>query len=187
MIKVVEDFISEEEEMVILAKIFHSSVKRGANRNTITRYGSKLPYHAQSLKDIPEWALLLCQRLVDEGLSPELPDSVTVNEYMEGQIIDWHIDSMSSGPVINVLSLSSAARMGLRKGDERKEYLLNPRSLVHMSEEERYKWKHCIYPVEKRRYSIVFRKGTLIKKENARDNNNGERTSLDKNQGGSPD
>lgn len=94
-----------------------------------------------------------------------LPDSVTVNEYHKGQVIDWHIDSMKSGPVINVLSLASKAVMGLKKSDEERVYVLNPRSLVHMSEDERFKWKHCIYPVEATRYSIVFRKGTELLKD----------------------
>jgi alkylated DNA repair dioxygenase AlkB len=98
-------------------------------------------------------------------MKAQLPDHVTINEYMPGQYIDWHVDSPGSGPIITVLSLESPALMELRptNKDERDGYekiSLPERSLLHMTEHDRWEREHCIYPVEKHRWSLVFRKGT---------------------------
>jgi len=163
MLKVIENFINEQEEKDILSTIRPTTVKRGNERNTVVRYGSPLPYKA-SLKSevIPSHYLPICERI--HLLGYDLPDSVSINEYLRTQAIDWHIDSLSSGPVIIVLSLLSSAKMGLRntKTNENQTIILPQRSLLILSEEHRYEWEHCVHPVEDHRFSIVFRKGTHV-------------------------
>lgn len=164
MIKFIENFISQQEEEQLLSLIKPSRVVRGTDRNKILRYGSRLPYAAvmKSLK-VPEEYQFLLQRLVDQGIVPELPDHLTINEYRKGQSIDWHVDSPTSGDVIVVLSLLSPAVMGMKRGSEEKKYSLLPRMLTIMTEEHRWEWKHCIHPVQDTRFSMVFRKGTKKK------------------------
>jgi alkylated DNA repair protein alkB homolog 8 len=158
---IIPSFIKEEKEREILSHIRPSSVKIGQDRNTIKRFGSKLPYKASNIKEIPAYLQELCQRIHDDGWVEEVPDSVTINEYKAGQKIDWHIDSLSSGPVICVLSLMGNATMGMRRGTDTRMYDISARSLLIMEEEARYQWEHSIYPVKEDRFSIVFRRGTL--------------------------
>ena len=165
MIKIIEDFITEQEHQDILSKIRISRVTIGTQRNRIIRYGSSLPYKSHVKENvIPSHFQFLLDKLVKEGIFPTQPDSLTINEYKEKQSIDWHIDSATSGPSIVVLSLLSPATMGMKNGNVIKDYLLPPRSLIVMTGEEREKWKHCIYPVSSTRLSIVFRQGTNVKK-----------------------
>lgn len=163
MLKVIENFITEQEEESILLTLRPTRVKRSNERNTVVRYGSALPYKASLKSDvIPEHYLFLCKKI--EQLGYELPDSLSINEYLKTQSIDWHIDSLTSGPVIIVLSLMSTANMGLRniKTNENQTIILPQRSLLILSEEHRYEWEHCVYPVEDHRFSIVLRKGTYV-------------------------
>jgi alkylated DNA repair dioxygenase AlkB len=165
MIKIIPNFITKEEEQQLLLHIKPSRVTVGVGvRNNIIRYGSTLPYNAPILsKELPDWILPIVERVKGSDSEwIEMPDSITINEYHKGQAIDWHIDSKKSGPIISVLSLKSRATMGLRKTSppEAKEYLLEPRSLINLSGEQRWKWEHCIFSVPDSRFSIVFRKGT---------------------------
>lgn len=161
VVKVIPAFITGEEERIILSLNRPTNVKLGVGRNTITRYGSILPYKASlKSKSIPPILQSLCERIHSQHITTDIPDSVTINEYLPEQSIDWHKDSLTSGPIIVVLSLLSSATMGLRKGTEKQEIILPPMSLLIMSGEHRYDWEHCIYPVQFRRYSVVFRKGT---------------------------
>jgi alkylated DNA repair dioxygenase AlkB len=163
VITITKDFITEEEEKEILSHLKPSRVsKPDGSRNTIKRYGSTLPYNTSvKSKDLPEWVEFVVSRLLAKKLLTERPDHVTINEYHKGQAIDWHIDSKGSGAVITVLSLLSDANMGLRddKGQE-VQHLLPVRSLLQLTDKERWDYKHCIYPVDSLRFSIVFRKGT---------------------------
>lgn len=167
MLTITPDFITPEQEQELLSHIQPSRVViPRPERNKITRYGSKVPYKTRTADKIPLWLQDLCFQIAEEwkkvdSVPNNFPDSVTINEYYKGQSIDWHIDSPTSGPIITVLSLLSDANMGLKLNkDQKVQHLLPARSLVQMSGEERWKWKHCIYPVESLRYSIVFRKGT---------------------------
>lgn len=170
MIKVIENFITPKEEQDILKHLKPSRVVTGFGRNRVYRYGSRLPYKA-IVKPIPDWLDDLCMKVgldwgLNLGFDAPTPDHVTINEYHAGQTIDWHIDSKESGPIITVLSIESDAVMGLKwtpegEKQERSERIILPgRSLLHMTEEDRWNKQHCIYPVPSHRWSLVFRKGT---------------------------
>lgn len=162
MVQVIDNFISKEEESHILSNLRKSRVTVGKGRNTVTRYGSDLPYKGKIVKQIPSHFLSICKKI--EQLGHPLPDSVTVNEYHPTQSIDWHIDSPSSGPVIIVLSLQSDAVMNLRNPLTHENITINlpACSLLLLSEEHREIWEHSISPVLHHRFSIVFRRGTHV-------------------------
>jgi alkylated DNA repair dioxygenase AlkB len=156
------DFISVEEEAALLPVIVHpkSRIVNPAltGRNCIQRYGSRVPYNNYMVSaEIPEHFARLCQRLVDLNLVPLLPDSVTVNEYLQGQVIQPHIDALDGGTVITVLSCGHSADMVFRHNEECYTVTLPPRSLVQLRGDLRYKWTHEIKPVASTRYSLVFR------------------------------
>lgn len=162
MITIIDNFISPSEEQEILKNIKPGPKLDVHGRNRIIRYGSQLPYVSlMKSKELPDWINFVIDRIMEKGLLSERPDHMTINEYLKGQSIDWHIDSVSSGPVITILSLKGKGTMGVKdkKGQE-VQYLLPARSLLQITEKERWEDKHAIYPVPEMRYSLVFRKGT---------------------------
>lgn len=157
-LSVVLDFITEDEETEILNNIVVGIKKKINSRNTIKRYGSDLPYKSNIVsKNIPDFLESLCSKLLENKLLDIKPDSVTINEYLRGQCIKAHIDSITSGDVITTLSLKNNAVMRFKQKREEFTVELPRRCLVQMRNEIRYKWEHSIDPVENDRYSIVFR------------------------------
>lgn len=157
MIKIIENFITDEEHSFLMREI-PISVVQGRKERTYTRFGSTLPYNTKVVsKVLPDWSLFLTDRLKELGIEC---NSISVNQYDKGQFIGPHIDSKQSGPIISVLSLNSIAIMGLKiAGEDEKKIILNPKSLLILTDEERWEWKHFIYPLEDLRFSIVFRNG----------------------------
>lgn len=163
MLQVQREFINKKQEIDLLSNLRPSRIASGIARNKIIRYGSALPYGYKE-RPIPDWLTELCMKVTEEW--QKLPNycgevnHVTINEYHKGQSIDWHIDSKTSGEVITVLSLESDVILGLKdeKGQE-VQIPLPARSLLHMTEEDRWKKQHCIYPVKSHRWSLVFRYG----------------------------
>lgn len=158
------DFITPEEEANLLQniQISGSNKKNTKSRNSIRRFGSSDPYKANVLSPhVPEYFNFLLDRLVDKKFVDIRPNSVTINEYMEGQEITAHIDSKTSGEIISVLSLLSDATMGFCRPRRQEKHLveLPNRSLVQMRGVIRHDWQHFILPVKAKRYSIVFRLG----------------------------
>jgi alkylated DNA repair dioxygenase AlkB len=159
-LSIIDDFISIEEESSILNIIDDKKdrVAKQKERNSIKRYGSNVPYPANIVsKTIPDYLENINLKIFESGLIKQKPDSISINEYLKGQEIKPHIDSMTSGEVIIVLSLLSNAIMKFNKKNEFFLVELKARSLVVMRNEIRYKWMHSIFPVENKRYSIVFR------------------------------
>jgi alkylated DNA repair dioxygenase AlkB len=159
----VADFVTAAEEAELLSKLIMRTVRgvqSHAGRNCVQRYGSSAPYNNHMVSDvIPPHFAALCQRLVDQQLVAHRPDSVTVNEYLRGQVIKAHVDALGGGPVITILSLGTPATMRFRRKNVDKFYdvVLTPRSLIQMRDDLRYKWTHEILPVANARYSAVFR------------------------------
>jgi alkylated DNA repair dioxygenase AlkB len=168
MIAIIPEFITQEEEQVLLINLKPSRVSGGFKRNRILRYGSDKPYKGVKSSKIPDWLKDICVRVTyqwrENGITDAV-DHITINEYMPGQYIDWHVDSPGSGPIITVLSLESPATMGLRPEDKtildgEQMLSLPERSLLHMTGFDRWQMEHCTYPSDRHRWSIVFRKGT---------------------------
>lgn len=138
-------------------------------------YGYKYDYTARSvnasyyLGGMPYWVDELCSKLRSDRIFIEKPDQVIINEYIPGQGIAIHIDCVPcfTGTICS-LSLESGCVMDLSWGDIKRCINLEPRSLLILKDDARYKWKHGI-AVRKsdngvrrqRRISLTFRKVIL--------------------------
>lgn len=155
------EFISPTEEqdliprlLVVMPAISHSQ----PGRSRVQRYGSRKPYNNYMVSEIiPLHFEILGDRLVQQKLVQHKPDSITINEYLKGDVIQPHVDALGGGKIITILSLGSSATMVFRKKELSYTVVLEPRSLIQMSGELRYKWTHEILPVADTRYSVVFR------------------------------
>ena len=158
-LKIVENWISPEEEALYLEAIRNGVWERSLKRRVqqfgpIYNYGTKILDAEQ--KPLPSWMENSFQRLVEPfGRRPE---QVIVNEYKVGQGISRHIDSPRFGPVIASLSLLSDAtmEMGIYNG-EKMMIPLPRRSIAIMEKDARNKWYHAISNVPAERISITFR------------------------------
>lgn len=157
----VPEFITAAEELDLLPKLIvpaPSIAHAHPGRNRVQRYGAKKPYNNYIISAvIPAHFAVLGERLVAQKLLTNNPDSVTINEYLTGDIIQAHVDAAGAGPVITVLSLGGPATMVLKRQEKSYTVALPPRSLIQMRNELRHKWTHEILPVTAKRYSVVFR------------------------------
>jgi len=157
----VPEFVSPAEELDLLPRLIvadPSITHSQPGRNCVQRYGSRKPYNNYMVPEvIPAHFAALCARLVEQNLLANKPDSVTVNEYLKGDIIQAHVDAIGGGPIITVLCLGGSATMVLKRKEKSYTVELPPRSVIQMRDELRYKWTHEILPVAARRYSVVFR------------------------------
>lgn len=95
---------------------------------------------------IPEWAQFLIHRTRHGGLSERPFDQMLVNEYLAGQGIALHRDHEPFDRTVASLSLLSACVMDFRQieTNRRESLLLEPRSLLVLSDDARYGWEHGI-------------------------------------------
>lgn len=156
----IPEFLTESEELTVLSSIPQTQVINKHTRNSIKRYGSNIPYKNQIESDtIPKYLESLSDKIISNNLLKIRPNSVSINEYVIGNAIAPHIDSMESGEVITIISLLSDATMVFTKDDLEQNIVIPSRSLIQLKNEIRYQWKHSILPVKNKRYSIVFRNG----------------------------
>lgn len=175
------DFISTSEELGLIEEIDKSPWITDLSRR-VQHYGYKYDYKARRLDKslylgpLPIWLAALAERLKSSGIIDIIPDQAIVNEYEPGQGIAPHIDCEPCfGDTIISLSLGSTCVMNFEKSPnskEKVEVLLEPKSLVVMKGESRFKWYHSISARKtdkingqalqrKRRISITFRKVVL--------------------------
>jgi alkylated DNA repair dioxygenase AlkB len=166
----INDFITEKEEMQLLQRINSSKWNTTLKRRT-QHYGYIYDYKSRGLAEktlpIPDWCNFIIERLLENGYGPY--DQCIVNEYTPGQGIAPHIDSVTAfEETVVSLSLASDIYMeftpptGLKVNDIH----LKRRSAVCLTKDARYKWKHSIatkkYDIDgtKRdtRVSLTFRK-----------------------------
>ena len=95
---------------------------------------------------IPGWGRALADRMFADGVTDRPFDQMLVNEYTPGQGISSHRDYAPFGRTVVSLSLLSACVMDFRHvATGRKEILLlEPRSLLVLSDEARFDWEHGI-------------------------------------------
>ena len=98
------------------------------------------------MTQIPPWGRRLLRRLHDEGVTPWPFDQLLVNEYRAGEGIALHRDYSQFDRVVVSLSLLSACVMEFQKCGTRNKValLLEPRSLLILSDEARTAWEHGI-------------------------------------------
>ena len=148
-------------------------------KRRVQHFGYKYDYKARNilpdsyLGELPHWLGDLQERLFTDGIFRQKPDQAIINEYLPGQGISAHIDCVPCfDDVVASLSLGSDVIMGLFLGEQKHDVFLEKRSLIVLSGEARYKWKHAI-PARKsdivegiklerqRRISVTFRKVIL--------------------------
>lgn len=162
---VVADFVSPELEAEIDRWFGPTPPQGDADRHRVVRYGTGVPatgYTSGVTWDtIPPILGELAKRVVEAGRMTQTSNAITVNEYLTGQGIRFHVDKQIAGSRIVALGLVGDAMMGMRckATKETREVWFPRRALVVMTGESRYDWQHCIYPVPARRLSIVFRYG----------------------------
>ncbi len=147
----------------------------------VQHYGYRYDYKARRadaslyLGPLPAWAAEIARRLHADGWFATLPDQLIVNEYQPGQGISKHVDcvpcfdatvaslSLGSGCVLEMANAPARAKVPL---------YLEPRSLVVLQKDARYRWTHAVPARKKdvvegrdrprgRRVSLTFRKVLL--------------------------
>ncbi len=163
------DYISEREEAELTAAIdaepWDSTWKR---RRQL--YGWSYGRGEGEPRPIPAWGAALAERMHGDGISDRQFDQMLVNEYLPGQGISLHRDYDPFDRTVVSLSLLSPCVMDFRhaKDGRQESMLLEPRSLLVLSDEARFEWQHGIAARKKdrrqgaviprsRRLSVTFR------------------------------
>ena len=174
----ISQYITWEEHFSLLKSIDLQSWSTALNRR-VQQYGYAYYYKKRAvnkvvtlLDPLPLWANFFLQKLQDDKLVMECLDQMILNEYQPGQGISEHIDCVNCfGAKIFSLSLGSSCVINFRnvRTREEVELLLEPCSLLVISDEARYNWKHSISSRKsdyyqghiiqrERRVSVTFRK-----------------------------
>ncbi|XP_035011135.1 alkylated DNA repair protein alkB homolog 8 [Hippoglossus stenolepis] len=163
----VEDFVSPEEEALLLAAIDWSSTnddvtaQKALKHRRVKHYGFEFRYDNNNVdKDnplpagLPEECLPVLERCVRNGHINIMPDQLTINQYESGQGIPPHVDTHSAfEDTILSLSLGAKTVMEFRHPDGRLVPVVLPgQSLLVMKGESRYLWTHGITP---RKFDMV--------------------------------
>ena len=146
-----EEFISAELEKEILAKVDRNGWQTSLKRR-VQHYGYTYDYKARKidaslyLGELPNWSLPVTNKLGKEPFISERFDQLIVNEYLPGQGISPHIDCVPCfKETIVSLSLGSRCEMVFHGPSCEKEILiLEPRTLLVLQKDARFKWKHSI-------------------------------------------
>ncbi len=144
------NFISPSEEAELLHWIDEQPWRTDLKRR-VQHYGCRYDYKARTISrelklgTLPYLLDGYAQKLAGKIFAHK-PDLVIANEYMSGQGISSHTDCIPCfGPTIASLSLGSACLMDfIGPNDERHVQLLEPRSLLILSNDAPYRWKHSI-------------------------------------------
>jgi alkylated DNA repair dioxygenase AlkB len=109
-------------------------------------YGRSYGAAATPRRPIPCWAISILNRLQQEGISNRPFDQMLVNEYLPGQGIALHRDYMPFDRTVVSISLLAPCVMDFRLSDDvrRESILLEPRSILVLTDEARYRWQHGI-------------------------------------------
>ncbi len=172
------NFIDQNYEQELIQNISQESWNTALARRT-QHYGYKYNYRSRSITEddylgsFPQWLDKLTDYITEKAVLKRRPDQIIINEYLPGQSIAAHIDMTTLfDEHICSLSIGSNIMMIYSRSDKQEHYYLERCSLLEMTNDARYKWKHSI-PNKKidvvngvkiprsTRYSITFRK-TII-------------------------
>ena len=103
---------------------------------------------AYRIGDVPGWATPLAARLLQDGHIAQVPNQLVVNSYQPGEGFWDHIDQPVFGETILSVSLGSTCimRFTREQPDAVEELLLEPGSLLVLTGQGRWEWKHGIPP-----------------------------------------
>lgn len=148
----IEESIPVEEEARLLAAIDEGPWSAVLKRR-VQHHGYRYDYRARKVEremylgPLPAWAQEIIRKLESLQVMTQPPDQLIVNEYLPGQGIAPHIDCVPCfGPTVAVLSLGSTCLMEFSRPEtgEHAALLLAPRSLLVLTDEARYRWRHAI-------------------------------------------
>src|SRR4051812_30022185 len=138
-------YITDDEELALAAAIDPASWDISWDRRR-QPYGVAYGGKNETSPPIPDWGVALAQRMQREMISNRTFDQMLVNEYLPGQGIVLHADYRPFDRTVVSLSLLAPCVMDFRRpSDGRKEHLLlEPRSILILSDTARYEWQHGI-------------------------------------------
>jgi len=162
-------YVSDVEERALAAAIDQETWDKNWERRR-QPYGVTYGGKDEIFRPIPAWGSALAQRMQREGISDREFDQMLVNEYLPGQGIAMHMDYRPFDRTVVSLSLLAPWVMDFRRpADGRQEHLLlEPRSLLILSDTACYEWQHGIAKrksdcwnglrlCRERRLSVTFR------------------------------
>ena len=174
------NYIDEQTEVDLLQHIDDQPWITELKRR-VQHYGYRYDYRARSVASaerlgmLPDWLEPYGLMMYSIGMLSERPNQVIINEYQPGQGIAPHIDCVPCfDRAIASISLRSSCMMDFThsKTGEKTSLLLEPRSLLLLTDDARYLWKHGITHRKTDRYqgqsikrgrrvSLTFRKVVL--------------------------
>jgi alkylated DNA repair dioxygenase AlkB len=162
-LQLVCDFITPDEEISLLAAIDSKEWSNDLKRR-VQHYGYKYDYTRKtlgpSLGPLPSEMNFVLERVCEQKLFDIRPNQIIVNEYIDGQGISKHTDRVDLfGAQIASLSMGCECVMVFRRGSEKFEIVLPPRSLLLIQDDARFHYTHEIPPgsVKSRRVSLTMR------------------------------
>ncbi|GAV06843.1 hypothetical protein RvY_16764 [Ramazzottius varieornatus] len=108
----VPGFISEEEEAILLQRVYESPKPKWTqlSNRRLQNWGGHPHAKGMIPEDLPLWLQLCASKIAKLGIFGEkIPNHVLVNEYLPGQGIMPHVDGPVFFPVITTLNLGSHA------------------------------------------------------------------------------
>jgi len=167
-------YITADEEAELVAAIDRMPWNTDWERRR-QPYGGEYGLSGSSAPPLPEWGVRLAERIFRDHLTERPFDQMLVNEYQPGQGIALHRDYEPYDRTVASLSLLSSCVMDFRRVADRhrRSMLLEPRSLLVLSDEARYDWEHGIARrktdvrrgtrmARSRRLSITFRSVKVV-------------------------
>lgn len=150
----VPGFLSEQESQ-LFKECVDGETWEPMGQRRILQYGHVYHRGTEKVSEIvptrpmPSWCRLLAQKIVNHEGWSAFPDQVIINEYQPGQGIGRHVDDPELfGPSVAVVSLGGPALLEFSRADStdhnRYSILLEPGSLLVLSGEARYGWRHEI-------------------------------------------
>jgi len=138
------EYVSEAEERALVAAIDTEPWDVSWERRR-QLYGASYGKE-EAVSPIPPWGLALADRMFRERVGERPFNQMLVNEYLPGQGIAMHRDYLPFDRTVVSLSLLSPCVMDFRhmQDHRRASLLLEPRSLLVLSDEARYQWQHGI-------------------------------------------
>ncbi len=163
-LSVIYDAITHEEEKYLLD--FINATERSWNSDLVRRtqhYGYHYNYgypnkRLSEAAPIPAEFMPILKKFNSDA------NQVIVNEYKPGQGIAAHTDAKIFDDVVTSLSLGSSCRFNFIRGNEFKSIFLPPRTLVRMTGDARWLWKHEIgaKKTDKNNDGQTIKRGTRV-------------------------
>ncbi len=99
---------------------------------------------ARPAAPLPVWAVSLAQRLSRDGYAARVPNQLVANAYEPGAGFFDHVDQSVFGNVVLSVTLASSCTMRFTRENRGEAVFLEPRSLLVLTGEARWDWKHGI-------------------------------------------